>query len=148
MNLSVNKMNEKEWRPFADHAHLICFKESNRSLIEKIDFALLIINNDIDQPVSYITCKEFDSETVYWQHGGAMPGSIGIPAFRSYEAAIKWTREKYKRIFTLIENTNTRMLKMAMKVGFVIIGVKNISGSIMLEHLFDFNKEDLKCHGL
>lgn len=138
MNLSVNKLDADQWQAYSSYAHLICFHEKDRYQIERIDFALLVINKEIESPVGYITCKEFDAHTIYWQHGGAFPGTIGIPVYKSYQACIVWAKNKYKRIFTLIENTNKRMLKMAMKVGFDIIGVKNIGGSIMLEHLIEF----------
>lgn len=133
---SVIKIGEECWEKMSANAHLICFNEARPASFNRLDYALLIVNNE-NTPVSYITVKEFDEETVYWQHGGSFPGAIGIPAWRSYNLAIEWSKDHYKRIFTLIENVNVAMLKMAMKAGFRIIGTKTISGSIMVEHFLN-----------
>lgn len=118
-------------------AHLTCFSEIREASFDRIDYAL-VVADETSRPVGYITCKEFDANTTYWQHGGGFPESIGVPIFRAYQACVEWEKENHKRIFTLIENKNKRMLKMAMKVGFDIIGCKTITGSIMLEHLIEF----------
>lgn len=136
----VVKLPAKEWDKMCEDAHVICFNEIRPKHINRIDFALLIIDNKTNKPVSYITVKEFDSTTCYWQHGGSFPGSVGIPAWRSYNLAIAWSRQHYKRIFTLIENRNVAMLKMAMKAGFRIIGTKTIDGDIMVEHIFNLEE--------
>lgn len=138
MDLVVTKLSSEDWKSFSENAHLICFNETRPLEMERIDYALMAIDKKTDTPVSYITVRECDANTVYWQYGGGFPGTIGLPAFRSYEAFISWTSERYKRIYTQIENTNHRMLKMAMKVGYNIIGVKCFNGSVMLEHLIEF----------
>lgn len=138
MDLFVIRLDAKEWEKMAEDAHVICFNEKRPSYVNRIDYALLVVDQKTDKPVSYITVKEFDNETAYWQHGGGFPGTIGIPVYQAYRACIAYSKERYKRIFTLIENKNTPMLKMAMKVGFRIIGVKNIANEIMLEHLIEF----------
>jgi hypothetical protein len=140
VELLVIKLPAEEWEKMAEDAHVICFNEKRPSYINRIDYALLVVDKMTERPLSYITVKEFDDETVYWQHGGGFPGTIGIPAYRAYNACLQYSENKYKRIFTLIQNTNVPMLKMAMKVGFRVIGVKTISKDIMLEHLIEFNK--------
>lgn len=138
MKLSVRQVDTKTWNQMSEQSHLICFNEKRERSLERIDYALLVIGEETDLPMGYITVRECDGETVYWQHGGGFPGTIGIPIFRTYEACIAWTKNRYKRIYTQIENKNKRMLKMAMKVGFEIIGVKSFHQHVMLEHLLEF----------
>ena len=128
--MTVIKLLPETWEKMAENAHLICFNERRPHTFNRIDYALLIVD-DNQKPISYITVKEFDEETVYWQHGGGMPETTGFPAWKAYNLAIGWTKERYKRIFTLIENVNTPMLKMAMKAGFRIIGTKVITNQNM-----------------
>lgn len=135
----VIKRYEKEaWKVFAESAHIICFNEKRPSDMDRIDFGLLAINS-ANSPSGFVTCRETDFETVYWQFGGAFPGTKGtVNSMRAYEGFVSYTRERYKRIYTLIENTNSPMLRMAQKVGFLITGIKNFKGQILLEHLLEF----------
>jgi hypothetical protein len=104
---------------------------------ERIDFAMIVSNSD-GVAMGYVTCREQDAETVYWQFGGAFPGTRDtLRTFQGYRAFVDACRN-YKRITTLIENTNTVMLKMAMAVGFRVVGVRAYKGSILLEHLLEF----------
>ncbi len=129
----------QEWEGFSENAHKIAFQEHKPAHFDRIDFALLAVGRD-ETPAAYVTCRELDHASVYWQFGGAMPGSKGgIPAFRAYEAFVRHAKTHYERVTTLIENTNTPMLKMAMKVGFRIVGIRNFKGSILLEHLLEFS---------
>ena len=131
---SVIKVESIDWEKMSEEAHLICFNEIRPKSCNRIDYTLMVVDTRTDKPVSYITVKEYDDETVYWQHGGSFPGSTGIPAWKAYNLCIDWSKGFYKRIFTLIENVNVPMLKMAMKAGFRIIGTKTISNGIMVEH--------------
>lgn len=135
--MQVKRYEKEEWKKISESAHIICFSETRPIGFDRIDFALLVVT-DGNVPAGYITCRETDSETVYWQFGGAFPSIKGtIMSFRAYEAFVEWTKSKYRRIYTLIENTNIAMLRMAQKVGFLIIGIKNFHGSIYLEHLLE-----------
>jgi hypothetical protein len=83
-----------------------------------------------------------DAETLYWQFGGAFPGTIGtIHSFGCYEQFLAWCGDKYSRVTTLIANDNLVMLKMAMKVGFRIQGIRYYGGDVLLEHVVGFRKE-------
>lgn len=134
----VELVDAETWKKeFSEAAHKIAFKELKPASWDRIDYALLAIDGDV--AAGYVTCRELDSESVYWQYGGAMPGTRDtIKSFRAYEAFVQWHKSRYKRVATYIENTNTVMLKMAMRVGFRITGVRNYQGSILLEHLLEF----------
>lgn len=138
MRLQVKKLSKDDWRELSEAAHLSVFNEKRSSSVDRIDYALLCETADKNL-VAFMTCRELDDETVYWQHGGSFPRFRDtLYSFASYSQFVEWHREKYKRVTTLIENTNTVYLKFAMKVGFKIIGVRNFDNQILLEHLLEF----------
>lgn len=119
------------------NAHLISFGEKREPSIERIDFALLAVSEH--KALGYITCREADAETVYWQFGGPFPGTKGSSvSFRCYQAAVEWCKLRYDRVYTFIENSNKAMLKMALEVGFLIVGVRVFKGQILVELLLEF----------
>lgn len=140
--MQVMKLTPSQWSLFAADAHKIAFGERKDPATDRIDYALLVVN-DRDEPAAYVTCREHDASTVYWQFGGGMPTTVGTHAvLKTYLAMIDWARRfGYDRITTLIENTNTAMLRLAMKAGFRIVGVRTYKGSILLEHLLEFQGE-------
>ena len=141
MNVRVEKLSPEAWKPLSENAHLIAFNEIKKAETDRIDFALLAVKGHADL-LGYITCKEHDSETVYWQYGGAFPGTRETSlSYLGYMAFVAYCKERYKSIVTVIENDNFPMLKMAMKVGFKIIGLRYYSGNkstILLEHILEF----------
>jgi len=140
MNYHVKQMDKQSWAGLSEYAHSVCFEEVKPTENDRIDYALVCYDDD-SKPMSYVTCREFDSETVYWQFGGAFPETKGtIKSYKSYMAMTAWTSERYKRITTLIENDNIVMLKFAMKIGYKIIGTRNFKGSVLLEHLLEFDQ--------
>lgn len=135
--VEVDVLLSPEWDKYAEKAHLICFNKLNPAEKQRIDFAL--VSRWGDRLMGYVTCREMDADTVYWQFGGAFPGTKDTAlTFKGYTALIGHCKNKYKRITTLIENTNTPMLKMAMKAGFLIVGIRNYNASILLEHVLEF----------
>jgi hypothetical protein len=138
--MKINLLTPDSWALLSENAHKIAFGEIKPASMDRIDGAL-IAEDAFGIPMGYLTFRESDSETVYWQFGGAMPGTKDtIKSFKAYQGFVKFFEEqtKHKRITTLIENTNTVMLKMAMKVGFRIVGIRNYKGSVLLEHLLEF----------
>ena len=138
MFFKVVKIGPELWKQrFSDEAHRISFSEA-RNYDERIDYALLGINEK-DEPCGYMTCRELDSRSVYWQFGGMFPPVLDtIYSFRLLQNFLRWHRENYDRVSFLVENTNSVFLKMAMKLGFKITGVRNFKGSILLEHSMEF----------
>ena len=136
--IHVDLITKETWKEhFSANAHKIAFAEIKDPEIDRIDFALIVA--DDDKAMGYLTCREFDADTIYWQFGGAFPGTKDTSlSWRGYQAFVEWCRPRYKRITTLIENTNLVMLKMAMKVGFRVCGVRVFKGDILLEHVLEF----------
>jgi len=136
----IQKLTPQEWECFSENAHKLAFSKILPFGMNRIDYALLIINDDT--PVAYLTARELDADSVYWQFGGVFPEKRNsIVAFKCFWAALNWAKERYKRVSILVENTNTSMLKFCMKVGFVIVGIRNYGNSILLEHLYEMRGE-------
>jgi len=133
MSFIVNQLSKFEWEGCAEKAHLIVFGEERHFMMNRIDFALTVKTGD--KHIGYLTAKEMDSETLYWQYGGALPDCSPGEIVPSYIAFVDWSLERYKRITTKIENTNIKMLHLAMKMGFLIVGTWNFDGKIYLELL-------------
>lgn len=137
--IEVVKFSAHDWKQYSENAHMIAFNEIKSRDFDRIDFALLVVNEN--RPLGYVTCRETNAESVYWQFGGSFPGTKDTAiTFRGYQVFIDWTKARYKRISTLIRNDNTVMLKMAMKVGFRIVGIKTFQDSILLDHVLEFSE--------
>lgn len=138
MKLTVDRFGKEEWKQFSEKAHLVCFGAHKPAEWDRIDFALMVRSDEA--PLGYVTCRETSADSVYWQFGGAFPSSRGtVLSWLSYNEFVNYCRGKYRSITTMIENVNTPMLRMAMKVGFLIIGSRAIGGRIYLEHLLEFS---------
>lgn len=139
MTLVVDQIGAKEWSLLSQDAHLVVFNEIKPPELDRIDFALITRRESDVTPMGYMTCREFDAQTLYWQFGGAFPGTRESSlTFLAYRSFVDFCAKRYARVTTLIENDNFVMLKMAMKVGFKIVGIRVFRGHILLEHLLEF----------
>jgi len=136
----VEQLTPAEWSKVSEAAHKVAFGTVRLAVDERIDYALICV--DGTDLKGYLTAKEMDAKTVYWQFGGAFTGTRGtITTFKGYLGFVRWTKERYERVQTRIENKNTAMLKMALQVGFEIVGVRVTQGCTMVELELDFIKE-------
>lgn len=122
-----------EWKNMAENAHRYCFAEIRPSDMDRISYALMGVDGEV--PTGYVTVRELDSESVYWQYGGAFKSiEKSINVLKTYQGFINRTKEMgVKRISTYIQNTNLPMLKMAMHCGFRIIGTRTFKNEIFCE---------------
>jgi hypothetical protein len=130
----VEKITPEEWRSgLMTKMYLDTFGSERDPNVERCDFVLVAKDSELD-PVGFITCHEMDSETLYWQFGGATEKiKKTIRVSSHYSHFLVWSLSKYKRVTTRIENKNLAMLRMALKVGFLVIGVWNIKNKVYLE---------------
>lgn len=131
--MRVNKLTPEQWDVISADAHVAVFQELRPSLMNRIDYAMVVVNGP--KICGFTTVRELDHESVYWQFGGILP-DIRKSSFsiRSYFAIAEWSfGEGVKNISTIVENTNTVMLKMALRIGFVIIGTKTLGGKIYVD---------------
>jgi len=123
----------------SEDAHKIAFGKVRPARIERIDYALLAVDSETEKPMGYVTCREHDAETVYWQFGGAFPGTKGSgQTFEGCTKLMEWCEGRYKRITGRVENTNLPALHLALKLGFLINGVQHASGTVLLELVKEF----------
>lgn len=141
MKLTI--LSPEDWAELSEAAHLVAFDRRRPCGTDRIDYAAVAEDSD-GTPVGYITVHEVDAETTYWQFGGSFPGSRGTAkVVRAYEAFLDWTkRAGYRHVFTLIDNMNTPMLRLAMKVGFRIMGAKLHDGRVLVEHCFTHERSE------
>jgi hypothetical protein len=137
--MKVVKIASEKWAELSEKAHLIVFNEIKKPEMERIDFALLVESSG-GMPLQYATCRELDSESLYFQYGGSFPGTKGSPqSLRCMEKLLEWAEfAGFRRIAFLVENTNQAMLKLAMRCDFLITGMRNHKGIILLEHVKEF----------
>lgn len=137
--MKVIHFSKTAWVEYSEQAHSIVFGKIKPKEWDRIDYALMAVNDKV--PMGYITCREHDALSVYWQFGGVFPGTKDTTAsYRVLQAFICWAKERYKRVTMLIENKNLVMLKMAMKAGFRISGIRYFNESVLLEHLLEFQE--------
>ncbi len=139
--MRVEFVPKENWEGLAEHAHLAVFGKMKPASQDRVDYALLAIDES-NTPVVFVTARELDAESVYWQFGGAFPGSRGsVKSWVAFNACLRWSRERYKRVSMLIENDNKPMLKMAMMADLRVVGMRNFKSSILLEHVLEFKEE-------
>lgn len=139
MDYRLTKVSKDLWMEVAKDAHLAVFRETLPPEFDRIDYALLAVGktsegSDKEVPIAYMTLRELDAESVYMKHGGAFPTIKGtVVSMPCYVMMLNYLKEHYKRITTLVENTNTVYLKMALSAGFKVIGLRYFNKGILLE---------------
>jgi hypothetical protein len=142
MTFKLEKLTPEQWSTLSPHAHVVSFGKKYEPDFERISFAILAVD-ECGVPMGFITCLEHTKTQVYWQYGGSFPGTKGtINTYRIYTAAKDLCAKEYQTITTLIENDNLPMLKMALKVGFKIVGVKHIFSKTYVELLIDLKENE------
>ena len=138
MTVELVRYTPEEWYEYSEASHKLVFSELRDPRLDRITFALLAY--DSSGPIGYVTCREYDSDSVYWQYGGAIKDRRGLPAIRAFEAILEEVRKQYRRVTTLVENENVGYLHLAMKYGFRIIGVRCFKGGVFVELLNEFEE--------
>ena len=135
MTLNVVKFDPVEWEVVSPDVHRTVFGTEKPSSFDRISYALGV-EDGCGKPMAYVTVREHDHESVYWQFGGAFPPAANsITAYRAFCELIKYQLAQSQRITFLVENDNENMLRLAMKEGFRIVGVRYFKNHILLEHL-------------
>lgn len=139
--IRVHKLTAEEWVPMAEKAHIVLFDEVRPAYMNRIDWVLMAIKNDI--PMGYVTVRELDGENIYWGYGGAFPGTINTAwAVSMYKKGIEACEKMgFKNIFSSVKNTNVSMLKMALSQGFLVTGVRVFKDEIYCEINRELHKE-------
>lgn len=134
----IQKLDSQKWETLSEDAHRAVFGELKPKHFDRISYVFLAL--DDDKPVGYVSIRETDHETVYWQFGGAFDWARNTSTpVRCYDAFIETQKSLgTKRVTTKIENTNITMLKLAMSRGFLILGSGYYQGSVLLDLVKEF----------
>lgn len=139
MEVELIKYTAREWELLAQASHFVVFNENRDPSLNRIDFALLMVDKKLDQPAGFVTIRELDKDSIYWQFGGIVPQyRKSINALQIFEHTIEWCKKDYKRITMLIKNDNFPMLKFAIYAKAKIIGCRIFHGEVYVEHLIEF----------
>lgn len=134
MTLGVQRVGATDWHAYAADAHKAVFNEIMPPEYDRIDFAVVTVDLDEKKILGYMTCRELDHESVYLKHGGAFPPAVGRQVVvRGYRMMLAELLATYKRLTTLVENTNRTYLKLALSVGWIPIGIRNFKGTVLVE---------------
>lgn len=140
--ITLRQLNPKDWKHLSENAHMAGFQEVKDREKERIDYALLAIHEEANSVAAYVTCKELDSENLYFQYGASVGDYRGSHiAGDSWCSFLEWTSHRYKRVSMLIENDNDKMLKMAFRSGLRVYGIRFFKKWILLEHAITFSEE-------
>lgn len=122
-----------QWDQVSKAAFEATFGLPRDPALERYDFTMAAVSED-GSLAGWITCKEMDAETIYWQYGGASPKFSGSSnVLIGYKQFVDFSLKDYKRITTRIENKNLPMLKLAFKLGFIIVGVHHFDNKVFVE---------------
>ena len=111
----------------------LTFGAKRNKELERIDFSVLLsVRGKLS---GFVTCYEHQANELYLQYGGALPEFRENPAvLRGYRVLLGFLLEHYSSLLTRIENTNTPMLKLALRCGWLIIGLRLAgNGKVLLE---------------
>jgi len=137
----VRQLTPEEWAPLSEEAHGQVFGTHKPQDWDRIDFVL--VYEEENKMVGYVTCREFDAHTLYWQFGGALPDKWKTSSIiRGYLKFLEWTRKRYKRVTTVVENTNRSYLNLTNKFGFMITGIRYHEQKILLELVLEFKENE------
>jgi hypothetical protein len=135
--MNIIRYEPDQWSEVSEKIHRGVFQVEKPKSFDRISFALVAYEYLV--PLGYLTCQEMSEKTLYIQFGGAFPKLKHSPrVWMLFETALQPLTQKYEKIFFLVENTNRPMLKLALKSGFLISGVRFHQGKVLVEHALEF----------
>lgn len=135
----VKRVEKDQWKELSVNAHIASFSELWDADIERISYALLMVQSDDDVVAGFATVQDIDAKTAYLQYGGVFERYKNTAvAFRGFHELIKFVQDRYDKIITLVENKNFPMLKFYMKEGFLVTGIRYFKDRILLENTYEF----------
>lgn len=122
---------------YEQNAHISVFGETFDPERTRMDYAVLIINNQ-DELVIYSTVQEMDKYTCFLEYGGSFPNKRGsTESYPAFSFMCDELLKTYKRVNFYTENVNKPMLKFGFKKGFVVVGLCFSNNKILLEHTLE-----------
>lgn len=135
--LRLEILTRDEWQVLAPMAHVAVFEEAPPSSLSKIDYAMLVTTDD-KKIVGYVTVRDASDDVCYWQYGGVFDLKNKLRAVRAFELCLGWAANRYRRITTLVKNTNAAYLRLCLAEGFLVTGTRLFDGDLLVELHLDF----------
>ena len=86
----------------SEAAHKVAFGTIKPASWDRIDFALLAMCNE--DMIGYVTARELDPFTVYWQFGGGLPPGVkSVRILKGYLSMLEWVGKRYKAMVTYLQ---------------------------------------------
>lgn len=137
--IRVEKISPQAWKSIGAKAHQLAFGEGRPTGQERLDFALLVLEDDTI--LGYMTCRELDAVTLQWLYGGVIGKSHACLTWRGLRAAIHWCKAAgYEKLLSIVENTNRAMLKLELTLGFLIFGLRMHAGHVLVENFLSLEE--------
>lgn len=124
MTFQLVELGPKEWGDVVEATLRYSFDYDWPREKSRITKALIVQNPETREPFGYMTLVEFDSESVYIQHGGNFPASKGFLTLKTFLTMVNHAKQTYKFLSMRVFNQNIRMIKLAFAAGFVITGTQ------------------------
>jgi hypothetical protein len=139
----------EEWaKRYSENAHRAVFGKIKPASFDRIDYALLYVVDE--KPAGYVTVRELDPDTVYWQFGGLFPwAQKSIRTISMIDETMAFQSKIAKRLVTYVENNNFSMLKFYLSRNLLITGIRHYNGSTLVELMkewSDGNNPNIRQH--
>ncbi len=133
--MEAQYLTPDQWSQIEKSAVGASFGHWDEGMGAPLSYALLMVDAQ-NTPRGYVTAQLHGPRTVYWKFGAALFPTQGSIVVRNALLQLI-DREKLMgrtKIHTFIENTNTRMLRMALSVGFRVVGVRLSESAVLVDH--------------
>lgn len=136
--IEIKKIAGKAWASeLSEAAHTAVFGTLKPKEKERVDYAWLALYNN--RPICYVTVIELDSETAYWQYGGAFPWALRSAKIAGIvDILLRRQAEISRRVGIRVKNDNFPMLKLALSRGLKPIGIRSFGNETFLEMMREF----------
>lgn len=95
----------------------------------------------------YVLYKELSNKKIDLVYGGVSKNDRGFKTLKTYRNFLALLSEKYDWAETLVVNTNYRMLKLYMALGFDIVGTKLLYKNNKVLVVLEKNLKDILVEG-
>jgi hypothetical protein len=123
--IEIVKLSPAEWNEISEDTMRFSFSEKGWDKnLNRVSYAILAQDKETKIPYGFATIIEMDAQSAHIQSGGTFPSTHGLAtAGRGFLKIIEFLRHRYFSVQMNVRNTNTSMLKLALKAGFVTKGI-------------------------
>lgn len=121
---------------FELHAHAAVFEPGVSRNEGGFHFALMVVDEETDTPIIYVTCLKTTAGGVFIEYGGSFPDFRGsMKVLRAFRAVNEWFKiNLFKYAMLATRNTNAAMNKLALADDYFVTGVHTDDGRLYLDY--------------